>query len=284
MTSKPLVTIIVASYNSAQTLLLALKSIQSQDMDEFEVRVVGDHSTDESDSVVASLNDPRFFWANLESRCGVQSGPNNLGLKQAQGKYIAYLGHDDLWFPWHLSSLLNCIEETQADFTFSLSALIAPQGVRNFTGPLASFAPPSTWLHRKSLIETSGFWREDVDELNLPVDREFWKRAVDHNKTFHFHPSLSVLKFPSPWWKLYGLKENFPQIKFAIELEKSPQHLQTKILSEGIFYLTRSSQNKWKQWLKKIAYRYGLDKAPLSIILKWHFQRKRKKNLKLRGL
>lgn len=284
MINPPLITIIVPSYNSPKTLLLALQSIQSQDMPEFEVRVIGDHSSDESASIVASLNDSRFFWENLKNRSGSQSGPNNQGLKQAKGKYIAYLGHDDLWFPWHLSGLLNCIEQTGADFVFSLSALIAPEGLRNFTGPLTSFTPPSSWLHRKNLIETCGFWREDISELNLPIDREFWKRAVDDNKAFHFHSSLSVLKFPSPWWKLYALKENFPQMKFAAELKKSPQELQTKILTSGIIHLTQSSQNKWKQRIAKAAYFYGINKAPLSFILKWHFQRKRRKSLKLRGL
>lgn len=290
MIDAPLVTVIVASYNGARTLKFTLKSIQSQEMQDFEVWIIGDHSTDDSASVVDSMNDPRFFWKNLFPRCGVQSAPNNEGLKLAKGKYIAYLGHDDLWFPWHLSELVSAIQKTKTDLVFSLSALIGPDGVRYFTGPSSpsdykiNFAPPSSWLHRKDLIETTGFWRCDIKRTSLPVDRDFWERGIDSHKIFHFHPSLSVLKFPSPWWGFYGEKTSFPQKEFSLPLEQSAKKLQTQLLTQGIIHSTLLRKNKWKIWIKKIIYLYGIHREPLSSILRWHFQRKRKKNLKLRGL
>jgi hypothetical protein len=39
----------------------------------------------------------------------------------ARGRWVAYLGHDDLWFPWHLDSLVETIETESADFAHALT-------------------------------------------------------------------------------------------------------------------------------------------------------------------
>src|SRR5579872_2122093 len=98
----PQVTVIVPTYNCSRTLRCALRTLCQQFYRDFEVWVVGDCCTDDSEQVVAAMGDSRLHWTNLTQRVGRQNGPNNEGLRRAQGKYIAYLGHDDLWFPWHL--------------------------------------------------------------------------------------------------------------------------------------------------------------------------------------
>ena len=60
---------------------------------------MGDACTDESESIVRSFADPRIRWENLTENAGSQWGPNNRGLELARGRDVAYLGHDDLWFP-----------------------------------------------------------------------------------------------------------------------------------------------------------------------------------------
>ena len=90
--------VIVATYNSRVTLACALDSVRRQDCQDFEVWVVGDACTDGSHEVVEALGDPRFHWINRETNSGSQSAPNAEGLRHARGRYVAYLGHDDLWF------------------------------------------------------------------------------------------------------------------------------------------------------------------------------------------
>lgn len=107
----PLVSVIVATYHRPKLVELAIQSILNQDFTDFEVLVVGDNCTDDAEQVVASFNDKRVRWLNLKERVGNQAGPNNEGLRQAKGKYIAYLGHDDLWFPWHLSNLVQTLQK-----------------------------------------------------------------------------------------------------------------------------------------------------------------------------
>ena len=81
----PRVSVIVPTYNSSATLGSALRSIANQTFDDFEVLVIGDGCTDDSEQVVVSLSDARFTWINLERNHGSQSWPNNEGLRRAKG-------------------------------------------------------------------------------------------------------------------------------------------------------------------------------------------------------
>ena len=110
---KPLISVIMATYNSARTLKKAIASVLAQDFNDYEVWVMGDACRDDSPQVVQAFADRRLKWINLETNSGSQAVPNNEGLRRARGEYIAYLGHDDLWFPWHLSGLLAFIRKTE---------------------------------------------------------------------------------------------------------------------------------------------------------------------------
>ena len=81
-----------------------------QSYQDFEAWVIGDCCTDDSEAVVSAVGDPRLHWTNLPRRVGFSYGQHNEGLRRAQRKYSTYLGHDDLWFPWHLATLVKTIE------------------------------------------------------------------------------------------------------------------------------------------------------------------------------
>src|SRR5260221_6050921 len=98
----PKVSIITATYNWSSVLKYAIQSVLWQTFQDFEYIIVGDACTDDSAEVIDSFDDPRLRWHNLDENSGSQSIPNNRGLQLAQGTYIAYLGHDDIWYPTHL--------------------------------------------------------------------------------------------------------------------------------------------------------------------------------------
>jgi Glycosyl transferase family 2 len=107
ITPAPLITVITATYNWSSVLRYAIRSVLWQTLQDFEMLVIGDGCTDDSAEVVASFHDRRLRWHNLPENSGHQSVPNNTGLAMARGKYVAYLGHDDLWHPTHLANLVN---------------------------------------------------------------------------------------------------------------------------------------------------------------------------------
>jgi len=76
----PRVTVIVATYNWSTVLPYAIASVLDQTMRDFELLVVGDGCTDDSEQVVAGIRDPRVRWINLPANTGHQFGPNNRGL------------------------------------------------------------------------------------------------------------------------------------------------------------------------------------------------------------
>ena len=106
-TTAPTVSVIVAAYNRSNVLRYALRSALAQDFSDFEILVIGDACTDDTGDVVRSFNDPRVSYLSLPLNFGEQSGPNNVGIARAQGRYIAFLNHDDFGFPDHLGAALN---------------------------------------------------------------------------------------------------------------------------------------------------------------------------------
>src|SRR5207342_3209663 len=122
----PAVSIIVPTYNRGELLALALQTILLQDVSDYEVWVVGDGCSDDSGAVVEALRDQRFHWRNLERNHRAPHAACNEGLSRARGEIVAYLCHDDLWFPWHLSRLLAQLHGRGADLAYDMAAEIDP--------------------------------------------------------------------------------------------------------------------------------------------------------------
>jgi glycosyltransferase involved in cell wall biosynthesis len=297
----PIVSVIIATYNSSMILKLSLQSLLHQDFTDFEARVVGDCCTDESESVVASFGDSRLHWTNLTSNSGSQGEPNNEGLRQANGRYVAYLGHDDLWFPNHLSGLLRFIEETKVDFVHALAATMDKEGPREATGPPTagrtyenhSF-PPSTWLHRSTIIEDCGLWGDHL-QLGRLVDDDYSRRVYLTGKTIRFCPQLSVLKFPSRRFSIYSLQEEPPQAVYLERILTDSEKLRQQIFLD-LAIAAAGRRHSMDEPLPEAFWRmfrifrtrlyeiYGRDRWPLAPILRRRFQHRRKRQRRVRGL
>jgi glycosyltransferase involved in cell wall biosynthesis len=197
----PRVSVIIATYNRSEVLRYAIASVLNQSMDDLELLVVGDGCTDDSGQVVADIGDPRLRWINLPENTGHQSGPNNRGLQEAKGEFIAYLGHDDLWLRHHLACTTGKLEETGAAFAHSLLVGIHTPGDRfgmpALPKPQYGFGgPPSCTVHRRSVTEKIGGWR-DYRTLVIAPETDFFNRATAAGFEAVFVPRLTVIKFPA---------------------------------------------------------------------------------------
>lgn len=153
----PRVSVIMATYNWAPVLPFSIGSVLDQTFTDFELLVVGDACTDESEAVVTAIDDPRVRWINLPVNTGHQSGPNNEGLRRSTGGVVAYLGHDDLWLPHHLEVLVPVIASGHA-------------------------AAHSRWLYvgpeRRPKVMPSEHWSYRTGEWIPPVATAFSRRAL----------------------------------------------------------------------------------------------------------
>ncbi len=104
----PLFSVIIPTYQRAHLIARALDSVFAQELDDQEVIVVDDGSTDNTDAVLRRY-EPRIRLIRQANK-----GPGaarNAGARVATGKYIAFLDSDDLWFPWTLASYARIIAD-----------------------------------------------------------------------------------------------------------------------------------------------------------------------------
>ncbi len=94
----PTVSVIIPTYNRADMLRNALKSVIEQEYRDLDVIVVDDASTDDTRKVVASIDDPRVRLVRHEDRRG-GSAARNTGIRLARGEIVAFLDSDDEWLP-----------------------------------------------------------------------------------------------------------------------------------------------------------------------------------------
>lgn len=129
----PLVSVIVPAYNYGRYLREAIESIQAQDYDDLEILVVDNASTDDTQAVLASIDEPRMRVLTLEVNQGL-SGAFNLGLESARGEYVAYLDADDRWRPGKLRPQVELMEsEPGVGVVFCNFAWFDAEGVRERT-------------------------------------------------------------------------------------------------------------------------------------------------------
>jgi glycosyltransferase involved in cell wall biosynthesis len=191
----------MATWNWSSVLPFSIRSALNQSFADFELLVVGDACTDDSEAVVAAIGDPRVRWINLAENHGHQAGPNNEGLRQARGELIAYLGHDDLWLPHHLALLVAAID-SGADVAWGIARMVTPNRPDLEGGrAIGAFQPrvwlpPSSVVHRRSLTERAGGWR-DYRELETDPDTEVWTRLHAAGARMEAVPRLTVVKFPA---------------------------------------------------------------------------------------
>ncbi len=133
-----LVSIITPSYNTAGFIEETVKSVLSQTYTDWEMLIVDDCSTDNTDEVVAPyLSDPRIRYLKNEKNSGAAVS-RNYALREAKGKWIAFLDSDDLWTPDKLTKQIEFMKENGYAFSYTNYIEIGEDSVPNgksVTGP-----------------------------------------------------------------------------------------------------------------------------------------------------
>ncbi|QFU83056.1 glycosyltransferase family 2 protein [Natronorubrum aibiense] len=209
------VSVIIPTYNRATTLPRAIDSVLAQTVDDLEVVVVDDGSTDETSSVLASYDDPRIRPVVHATNQGANVA-RNTGLEHASGEYVAFLDSDDEWHPAKLERQLDCLENRSSewvgaycDSAFELSgtsgrlrtaaaSVLARgdetptrEGGEELVGEiLADNVQPgagSTLLVETSVARAAGGFDERLDRFQDP---EFCLRVLEHGKLAYVDDTL----------------------------------------------------------------------------------------------
>lgn len=205
MTSKQLFfSVILATYGRGRHIRPTIESVLAQTFQSYELIVVGDGCSDETESTVRSFQSMRIQWLNLEENSGSQSFPNNRGIEAARGSWIAYLGHDDVWAPNHLENVSRTIDSfPDSHFIVAGCIYYGPRGsdfyqvtglFQSEEAPHMHFFPPTSVVHRRGVIELIGKW-QDPRSLQSPVDCDFLLRAAKAGMRFVSTGKISAHKF-----------------------------------------------------------------------------------------
>ncbi|MDB5137232.1 MAG: glycosyltransferase [Mucilaginibacter sp.] len=105
----PKISILMPAYNAGKYIREAIASVLSQTCRDFELLVINDGSTDETEIIVSSFHDPRVVLINKEHE-GIAIALN-MGLRLARAPYIARFDADDICLPQRLEKQLNFLED-----------------------------------------------------------------------------------------------------------------------------------------------------------------------------
>jgi glycosyltransferase involved in cell wall biosynthesis len=103
------VTVIIPTYNRAGILKAAVTSVLAQTFKDFELIVVDNYSSDDTEAVVNAFHDKRISYFKNQNN-GLVSINRNFGIEKAQGECIALLDDDDLWLPEKLEKQIQLLD------------------------------------------------------------------------------------------------------------------------------------------------------------------------------
>jgi glycosyltransferase involved in cell wall biosynthesis len=101
--------VIIPTYNRVEFILLAIRSALLQSYKNFELIVVDDGSTDETESVVATIKDDRLKYIRIEN--SERGNARNTGVKYATGDYVTFLDSDDQLYDDYLEEALKGLQK-----------------------------------------------------------------------------------------------------------------------------------------------------------------------------
>ena len=113
-----LVSIIMPSYNTAKFIEESIESVLKQTYQNWELIIVDDCSNDNTGEVVSMFNDSRIKYLVNERNSGAAVSRNK-AMKEAKGRWIAFLDSDDLWLPEKLEKQLSYMIKNNLFFTYT---------------------------------------------------------------------------------------------------------------------------------------------------------------------
>ncbi len=194
----PIVSVIVPTYNRPKMLPETIRSILNQTLQDFEIVVVNDAGGDVA-SVVRSFGDKRIqYFSHLQNK-GL-AATRNTGIKNSKGKYLAYLDDDDVFFPNHLETLVNFLENhpkfkiayTDArrshqtkindDYVTVNQDIPYSQDFDPITILFGNYIPVLCIMHHRSILDEVGLFDET---LTTHEDWDLWIRVSRKYPFYH---------------------------------------------------------------------------------------------------
>ncbi len=195
--NSPMFSVIVPTFNHGHLIGRCIESVLSQTYAAWEMIIVNNYSTDNTNEVVASYHDPRIHIFNFSNN-GVIAASRNHGIRQARGQFIAFLDSDDWWFSDKLARISEYVSNN--DVIYHDLQIHTPTGKKLFKkikGRQLSHCvfvdlmvngnalPNSATVVRRSLIFPDLMLSEDRDLITVE-DFDLWLRLSQVSDRFKY--------------------------------------------------------------------------------------------------
>jgi glycosyltransferase involved in cell wall biosynthesis len=185
----PRVSVVITCYNYARYLAQSIESVLSQTYQDYEIIVVNDGSTDDTDEVVSGyLSDSRIQYIS-QANMG-QAGAKNAGIERSTGECVAFLDADDFWHKDKLEKQLPLLSNEKVGVVYTVAQHVDEIGrhvnskpTRKYLRPKSgfvykdllfdNFVPFSSSIVRKRCLEVCGLFDET---LSMGIDWDLWLR------------------------------------------------------------------------------------------------------------
>ena len=197
---KPLISIIIPNYNYAHFLGNAIQSVLDQSYTNWEMLIIDNHSTDNSDEVVKGFNDARIKLLKIHNN-GVIAASRNKGILKAKGDWIAFLDSDDIWYPKKLETVMLFSFQNKEIDVFSTNELMVNRKSESSKvlvhGPFENnfyevlllkgnrLSPSATLIKHSFLKEKKILFNESVDYIAVE-DYDLWLNLAFNKARFMF--------------------------------------------------------------------------------------------------
>jgi glycosyltransferase involved in cell wall biosynthesis len=202
--NRPTVSVILPTYNRAHLVDRAIQSVLDQTYQDFEVIIVSDCSTDNTDEVVNAYRDPRIVYIRHNQNKG-GSAARNTGIGVAKGEYIAFLDSDDEWLPEKLEKQIKIFKTLSPEVGLVYTDMLR---VHN-NGSIEYWNSPTVTqgeiidsekleYHvfgigiQSTLIKRECFEKVGIFDEEFPrfIDLELFIRLAKHFGFYHIHEPL----------------------------------------------------------------------------------------------
>ena len=198
---KPLVSVIIPTYNRGWVVREAIDSVLEQDFRDYELIVVDDGSDDNTQEILGAYG--KAITVLQQSNRGV-SAARNSGIARAAGQLIAFLDSDDLWLPGKLMTQVKFFEENADALINQTQEIWVRNGVRvnpkkrhhKFSGMIFErslalcLVSPSAVMIKKNLFDTVGVFDEHLPACE---DYDLWLR-ISCRYPVHLTDSPLIIK------------------------------------------------------------------------------------------
>lgn len=190
--------IIIPTYNRADCILFTINSVLKQNYQNYEILVIDDGGSDNTEEVISSIKDKRIHYFRKEN--GERGAARNFGIKKSTGDYITFLDSDDIFYPNHLSEAVLFIEKTSADYFYQFYDIKDRAGNIETPANEVRINPFKELIFQGNFLSCIGiFIQRDLMKRNLFIedrnlagseDHELWIR-IALQKTLQVNPVIT---------------------------------------------------------------------------------------------